>query len=393
VTVENTNDDELSVTTTDENQTDESTSTQESTTADAGTAASELASETSTASSALDVLSEAIELANKGPKAAKQITPKSEELATDDSRPRNADGTFKSSEQIAADAAAAKTETPEQKATREAAEAAKKPDHINDPIDPSVKGRTAERMKYLIDTIKEQTVIAEQHAAMFDVITGTGANPEEFGQMVGYLKSVRSNDPKDLEMAYKVLQSELVGLAVRMGKPLYEVNLLRDAANKDLVDEVKAGTITSNRAHELALAREITRRGAAVRTTATAQQTEAQAYETAKDGAIKELDAMDKELRAKDGNEAFQAKYDALMPHFKSIVQHVPPAKWKAVFKDLYDKSAAKPASAVVVPASTTVATPKTKQMPLRPKAPAGGGAATTAPKTALDAMNEALGM
>gem|GEM_PF-4413000 len=334
------------------------------------------------AKSLLDVLSESIDEASK---TRKTIQPKAEELAQDDSRPRNADGTFKTEtpEEKAA-REALENETPEAKAAREVkeAEAAKKPaDHVNDPIPENTNKRTQERIKSLIETVKAQEALVAQHGELFAAIQGTGASPDEFATMVNYMKGVRSNDPKSMEWAYSVLQSELRGLAVKMGKPLYEVNLLRDKENADLVAEIGEGKITSNHAHEIALMREAqkTQHQRAQRTTAATSEADAEkAANTA-------ADKFDADMRKRDGDAVFQAKFDILIPALKNTLARLPPADRLSVFKDAYDNLK------IATPAPAPIAAPK--PVPMRPKAPAGGATVSTVPKSAIEAMNAALGM
>ncbi len=313
----------------------------------------------------------------------RRITSKAE----DDGRPRNEDGTFKA--ETAEEKAARERaeliakETPAEKTAREAKEAAdaKKPDHVNDPIDPSLKGRTAERMKYLIDTVKQQAGLMESHTALFDAVQGTGASPDEFATMIHYMKAVHANDIPTLERAYTMLQAELKGLSIKLGKPIPEVNLLRDPTNADLVKEIQEGKITNARAHELAVARAQRTKATTETSTADAQKKAQQEFETAKAAAITALDKLDGTLRARDGNEAFQAKYDVIVPMLKKLYPRIDPKEWVGVFQQHYDNMPTPVKPAVVVP-------PKT--MPLRPKTPAGGNA-SAAPKSALEAINAAL--
>lgn len=351
--------------------------------------------------SLLDVVSAAID--GTGPRA---ITPKQDEIDQDDTRPRNADGTFKTetdeekTTREAAEAAAklAKetpeekaariaAETPEEKAAREAAEAAakKEPDAVNDPIPEGLNKRTAERMKSLITTVKEQETLIASHTGLFDIVRDSGT-PEEFSSMIGYMRASKSNDPKTLDTAYQMLQSELRGLAVRMGKPLYEVNLLRDPENKDLLDEIAAGTLTNPRAHELALQRESLkqRQGQKKR-----EETEGNADQEHQTG-MADLDALEKALVKRDGVAVYRAKRDILESTLQATMESVSPLKWKAIFTKAYDGmktpvTAAAPKPAAVVPAIE-------KQQPLRTKQPSGASGASAEPKSALEAMNMALG-
>lgn len=334
------------------------------------------------APSLLDAISAGIDEGAK----PRRVETKAEELATDDSRPRNADGTFKAEtpeekaarEKADAEAVARKAETPEQKTEREKKEAeaaAKKPDDVNDPIPDGTNPRTAERIKSLIGTVKELQEQGQAHQQMFDHVRSTGASPEEFSSMLGYMRGVRSNDPKVWEVAYGVLQAEMKALSIKMGRPVPEVNLLRDQANADLVTEIQEGKLTPQRAHEIALHRETQKHQIQVRQ----QQTTSQTAETQKQAAVQEWNALQHELVTRDGQVTFDAKADIL----ESFVTQSTPTQWKAA----YDKLKL---PAVAAPAPVVEAAPKT--MPQRPKSPSGtGGGARPEPKTALDAISQAL--
>lgn len=341
-----------------------------------------------------------------------RIVPKADEIAAGDTRPRNADGTFKTetaeekatreemeeAARLAAEtpeqkAARLAAETPEQKAAREAKEAAaaKKADPINDPIPEGLNKRTSERMKSLIDTVKAQQALVAQHDELFGAIQSTGASPDEFAAMVNYMKGVRGNDPKILEQAYQMLQGELRGLAVRMGKPLYEVNLLRDATNQDLVAEVTAGKLTNARAHEIALQRETAKRNATIATRERQVATTQQQDETAAATGRADLNALTAELRAKDGDAVYDAKHPILAASLKKLLTRIDPKEWRNVARDMYNDMPTpdlRPSGAVV-PTHAAAIVPK--QQPLRTKTPAGAGSTAVAPKSALDAISQAL--
>jgi hypothetical protein len=374
---------------------DETDTTIDTSAADA--AAADAASKVSEPS-ALDVISSAIEEVGK----PRQITPKQDEQDQSDTRPRNADGTFKTetaeekTAREAADAAAilAKetpeqkaareaAETPEQKATREAEEAkvaAKKPDAINDPIPEGLNKRTAERMKTLIETVKAQESAIVSHTELFNAVREAGT-PDEFAGMLSYMRGVKSSDPKVLEQALAILQSELRGLAVRMGKPLYEVNLLRDPTNQDLVDDIRDGKLSNDRAHELALQRESRKQQGHVKTRETDEQ-RATAEHTQ---GTNELNALEKQLIVRDGFVAYKAKRDILESTLAATMESVSPTKWKAIFTKAYE-------GLKITPPAVAAVTPVVpKPQPQRPKQPAGGGGAA-APKSALEAVNAALG-
>lgn len=358
--------------------------------ANAAPAVPEASEAVKAAPSLLDAISAGVDEGTK----PRRVEAKADELAADDSRPRNADGTFKAEtpeektarEKADAEAVARKAETPEQKTEREKKEAeaaAKKPDDVNDPIPDGTNPRTAERIKSLIGTVKELQEQGQAHQQMFDHVRSTGATPEEFSSMLGYMRGVRSNDPKVWEVAYGVLQSEMRALSIKMGKPIPEVNLLRDSANADLVTEIQEGKLTAQRAHEIALHRETVK----VQGQHRQQQTTTQTAEAEKQSGIDALNTLQGELEARDGSALANAKFDVLIDTLP--FDQIAPSKWKSVFQAAYDKLKMAPKAAAVTPVATVE---PVKTMPQRPKTPSGtGGGARPEPKTALDAISQAL--
>lgn len=343
-----------------------------------------------------DAIEEAI--ASAGPK---KIAPKQsdEEIAAQaaadekkDGRPRNADGTFKAEtpdEKAAREAAAA--ETDEEKAAKEAA---KKTDAVDAPIPDEVKGRTRERMQELIGVVKEQRVLAEQHNALFSAIEGTGATPDEFATMVSYMRAAHSNDPTLLQAAYKSLQSELRHLAIRLNTPIPEVNLLVDRDNADLVKELQEGKITAQRAHEVALGRARAKfegeRSTQVRTREQAAAADKQAVAAGRQS----LNTLEGELIAADGQEIYARKSAIVVKQLDELFTRLDPKEWSRVFKATYaalPDPGAPAAPRTVVPQGAKPPGAPVRKQPLRPHAPANAGNVTSGPKSALEAINQAL--
>lgn len=249
---------------------------------------------------------------------------------------RNADGTFK-----AKPAAKAGTGTPEGGAPKLGADgkpvpvlgpdgkpvAASKADPVNDPIPEDVKGRTRERMVSLVDKVKEQAEqIGVQHQ-LVDSITSTGATPEEFGAMLGYMRWVHSDKPEDLRQAKELLLSELEGISLKLGEAAPGIDFL--AKFPDLQAKVNNGQITTEDAQEIALHRQ---RGVVKTTHETrAQETTQQqaAVTAARNAAIQDLDGLGKTLSSTDPD--FATKHAILQPVIASLGQ-LPPARWKAAF-------------------------------------------------------------
>lgn len=262
-----------------------------------------------------------------------------------------------------------------------------KPDHVNDPIDARLAPRTQERIRSLADEVKTLREVSTNNGAMIGAIMDTGATPQEFGAMVGYLGAVHSDDPAKLEAAYQLLQSELQGLALRMGKPLAEVNWLE--GHQDLIDAIRSGATTRELAIELAMGRASKKREAAV-TAAKVKQTETtQATEKDATAATAELDALGEELSAADP--LYGAKFNLIVPKLNKEFVKLHPKQWKTRFLEEYARAKVTAPKAAPAKAPVLSAAPlnKPKGQPLRPSTPSGN--ATKAPGSALDALSSAI--
>lgn len=248
-----------------------------------------------------------------------------------------------------------------------------KADPVNDPIPDEVKGRTRERMQSLITSVKEKDAHIAVQNELFDSIQGTGATPDEFGAMLGYMRWVHSDKPEDLKQAKELLLSELRGVSLRMGEAAPGIDFLADFP--DLQAKVTNGQITAEDAQELAVnrarAKDATDRAAAAAATTATTNAATQERNTA----IAELDALGKTLLETDPE--FAVKHEILAPVLASLGQLAPP-KWKAAFTAAY--KAITPAQIarfkmVAVPAvAPAAARPAGGPQPLRGnKQPSGG--------------------
>lgn len=303
--------------------------------------------------------------------------------------PRRADGTFKSRAEIEAEKAAKKTAKPDDKGEQKPAEPKAK-DPVNDPIPDGLKKETRERMQTLVTTAKEQQATIERQQVLFDAIADTGASPDEFGAMLGYMRAVHSDEPKDLEFAYNLLNTELRAIAIKLGKPTAGVDLLAEDA--ELREAVEAGTLPRNVAEELALSRarkaEATKRQQATTDQASQVRTDLQAAAAA---AKQQLNVLGDTLAELDPNYLVY-KTEALKT-LGDTLKNTSPDKWVETFRKHYRDAKTKILAAQAArPAGGGGAAPQggTKPQPLRAnKQPTGQGAKQ--PSSALEAMSEAL--
>lgn len=252
-------------------------------------------------------------------------------------------------------------------------------DPVNDPIPVQVSERTRERITALVGLVKEKDVKVQEYAEFLQHIESTGASADNFAQMMGYMRAVNSDKPEDMELAYQMLRSELEGLALKMGKPLPEVDLL--AGEPELAEEVRLGHMPKARAEELAVSRKkITNATATVAATRT-QATQEQALATARTEATAALTALGAKLSKEDTD--YARKFTILTPALKPILSQLHPSRWAATVAQAFAACKLPPAPAAVVPVVPD------KQQPLRPKTPAGDGQKVAG--SMLDAVNAAL--
>ena len=260
---------------------------------------------------------------------------------------------------------------------------AAKPDPVNDPIPEEVQGRTRERMQQLIARVKEASAEREKIQRERDDLVGmvaeTRATPEQFNQTLEYLRAVNSGDPKQIEAAIGVLQTELAALSRMIGKPVPGVDVLANHA--DLRQAVDAGDLSEAHARELAAARDARAFASRRYEAMSAEQQQAAAIELGRQG----LNDLEKQLQA---DPEYARKRAILIPALQPVLAQLPPARWVETFKAAYDRlklgPVAAPAAAAAPAAPTTAA-----HQPLRARTPAGQAA--KAPASLLEAINAGI--
>lgn len=313
--------------------------------------------------------------------------------AGDGSAEDAADGKGKDGSDPAAaggDAAAAKPgqEKPADKdgAAADRKDGAKEPAHVTDPIPPELKGKTRERMTALVDTAKTLTAELEQERGtvqgFLTAIAATGADPDTFARHVEVLRLMNSSDQNEQRVALKALRAAADKVAQALGErePGKELE-----GHDDLAEEVEEGSITKARAIEIANARNRAKAEEA-RAARTSEQTEAeQAIATARD----ELNAFEAEMRKADPD--YDRKRAAIETAAKALIPTIPPAKWKAAYKKLYDtvdvSKLPRPAPRVGDGGRRNVPRGTGANQPQRPRQGAGGGS-VKAPTSDLEAVS-----
>jgi len=256
------------------------------------------------------------------------------------------------------------------------------PDHVNDPIPKELKESTQERIRSLAERVKTAEAGVTERSAdlteMIEMVQDTGTSGEQYGQMLGFMKMFNSDDVEQQRAAYKVMQTEVAAMAVRLGEPVVGMDLLE--GHQDLQNELELGTITAERANEIAISRS-REKADATRKTATDADTAANAdIEQAITDAKGELAVYEADRKAKDPQ--WLAKKASLVPALRATMRVLHPSKWKATFEQSYNE--------LVLPeAAKPTPKPKTPE-PLRPKAPAGGS--NKEPSSMAEAIELSLG-
>lgn len=165
-------------------------------------------------------------------------------------------------------------------------------------------------------TAAEAEQLRQDNANFAGVLADTGASGEELGQLFLYSKLIHSDDPENLEQAYTLLQSELKGIALRLGKT-DDVDLLSE--HEDLRAAVENLDITPELAKELAL-----QRGRSQQATARTEQAQAREQaSTAQTRIIEDnrtaLNNLSVQWQRTDAE--FARKYELLVKDLPHLVQ------------------------------------------------------------------------
>ena len=346
----------------------------------------------------LDAVSKAVDAETLGMEDVDSKTPTGDDKdgkpkAPDGEAQKTPDGGDKPSEPVsgesdaeketreAAEAAAAAEvkpgETEAEKEAREAAEAAAKPkpgdepkpgeekvpDHVNDPIPEELKEGTKDRIRFLATAVKERDEeIVErtnERDEMIEMVRETGTTAEAYGQLLQFMTLYNSDDPTAQREAFKVVQAEYVALATKLGEPVPGHDWL--AEHPDLAKEVEAGTLTEQRAQEVAQGRARTKANDAATVAANERTEQDNVTLLAVAQGKADMTALGKRLVL---DPQYAAKKAVLVPAMQDIMRATHPSQWVATFEAAYNK--------LVLPAGTVGddPTPKPKEPiePLRPE-------------------------
>ncbi len=254
-------------------------------------------------------------------------------------------------------------------------------DPINDPIPESTNEKTAARIKSLIEMARDNTAGTAERDEIMEQINSTGTDPEQYANTLGFLRLYNSTDPTQRKQALEAARGVVRELSIELGEG--SADLL--AEHDDLRAEIEAGTLTEDRAIEIATSRAKTALDGARATAAQGKKdTDAQTAANVKIGKT-QLNEAEAELNAADKD------YAALRPTFiamlRPVLRNTHPTEYGATARQLY----AELKKTVKLPEEKPTPKPPANT-PLRPKQGAGGGDDMKGePKSAIAAMDEAL--
>jgi len=164
----------------------------------------------------------------------------------------------------------------------------------------------------------------DQHMAQ------VGCTPQQFGEAMGYLKAINSDDPAVLRQARDNLLKEVGLLDERLGEKTERHNPLEK--HPDLKSKVQRGEMDEEDALEIVRLRGQTQTAEQRQKTQIQQQQEQQAQMQGQ----QDLATLGGELRHRDGEQTFAAKMRVISPVLDKALPHLPPAQWKQYAADLY---------------------------------------------------------
>ena len=253
-------------------------------------------------------------------------------------------------------------------------------DHLNDPIPEGTNKRTAQRIQSLISDVKELSTAREERDAIMQAIERTQSTPDQYAGALTVLKLYNSDSAEDKAQCLEIIRGMERDLAIELGQGQNHVKL---SDYPDLNSEVEAGTLSEERAMELAAVRERDKHITTKKQQRDEQTQGQRQTQELVDAGKKALNDLGQELTA-------DPAYAQLYPQFTALLQttlrHVHPSEWGEVARDTYSKLKA------AIPANTNNnPQPKPKNQPLRPKSGSSSSNKKSEAASALDALDGAL--
>ena len=157
-----------------------------------------------------------------------------------------------------------------------------------------------------------------------------GCTPQQFGEAIGYLKAINSEDPAVLKQARDNLLKEVGLLDERLGEKTDRHDPLEK--HPELKARVQRGELDEADAMEIIRLRGQSQHAEQRQKTQTQQQQAQQAQQEGQQS----LATLGGELRDRDGEATFSAKMRVIAPLLDKALPQLPPAEWKQYANDLY---------------------------------------------------------
>lgn len=236
--------------------------------------------------------------------------------------------------------------------------------------------KAQERFRKLASRVHEYAEAAQAAQrdiqAFREVISETGASPQDFGQALDYLRAVNRGD---MQGALRMLDEQRRMISLAMGQPIPGADAL--AEFPDLRQRVEAYQMDESAALEIARARVMQREQMRQHQSQQQGMQRQQAQQQERANAIGMIDQMGAQWTKSDPD--YQAKESVILKQLPSIAQQFPPGMWAHQVRMLYDTLSAMP---MPQPARTTPA-------PLRAS---GQTAGAREPGSMLEALQSGLG-
>lgn len=215
------------------------------------------------------------------------------------------------------------------------------------------------RLTEIEATLPDLQTKAETYDQMLTHIQETGATPEQYGNVLGYLRVVNHGSPQELAVARETLLKEVEFIDQKLGRkddPLADHADLQEAVNSGDLTKAYATEIANTRNLQAAQQRHAQQQGEQQAQASQQRQAELQQ-------AVTDLNALGARLAA---DPLHAQKIEAAKAAFIARRDTIPPRLWAAEFLLDYN--------AVVVPqAPAAPARPAVSAVPLRPQGGSGG--------------------
>ena len=212
---------------------------------------------------------------------------------------------------------------------------------------------------------------------MTAAIEQSRASPDQYAGALNLLRLYNSDDPDDRKRCLETLRAMEQEVSLDTGDASRHVRL---ADYSDLAADVEEGSLSRERAVEIAAARRVRQHRQQRAEQQSAQRSAQQQYEAAEQTASADLDRLGQEL-ARDPD--YARLYPAFTAVLRDTLRAAPPSQWAALARSTF---AHLKTTLPAAPPVTSV--PAGRGKPMRVN---GSGNKTPEPKTMLEAVQQAI--